>query len=236
MSGYRIRNTQKKTAANQLLRFHKTSWASSRRSGNLIQTESMQSPYVTHPYMACCRSRACPRKSRFSPPPSLIGKRYAAALPLAGMSWPSTSWDDLCMQGASHRTESGASAAPRGWQHAAVAGCHLECGEMLLVEAGFRPKPGDLETPQVGNSAELCGRPTFLPSLCRSGLRCDCGKRCQWVWGSEPHRSTGRGLGPTCQTPFWVFWKRSFVGVNSNGRRGFVTSSLLAVLQGKKGL
>lgn len=67
------------------------------------------------------------------------------------------------MQGASHRTESGASGAPRGWQHAAVAGCHLECGEMLLVEAGFRPKPGDLETPQVGNSAELCWSPYISP-------------------------------------------------------------------------
>lgn len=190
----------------------------------------MQSLYVTHPIHARRRSRACPRKSRLFSSSFLNRKTirscaasrwHVLARPPSGTSW--------AMQGASHRTESGASAAPRGWQHAAVAGCHLECGEMLLVEAGFRPKPGDLETPQVGNSAELyvC-RPTFLPSLCRSGLRCDCGKRCQWVWGSEPHRSTGRGLGPTCQTPFWVFWKRSFVGVNSNGRRGFVTSSLLA--------
>jgi len=170
MSGYRIRITQRKSAVKPVVE-NLTKHRRLHRGGQEILYKPKQA--YTHPLRATHthtrtlqRQKTCPRKSGFSPPPSLFGKRYAAAVPSLACLGRTPSG----MQGALHRNQ-----IWRTWYPSRVAACwpggvSSRVSRAAVGRGGFRPKTGSLETPQVGNSAECP-----LPSLCRSGLRCDCG-------------------------------------------------------------
>lgn len=202
-----------------------------------------------HPH-ATKATKVWPRKSLFSPPLSRCGKRckllWSRWHVLAAASPSGTK--GLAMQGGTpqpHRNRSWCIWRPledgsmRAWR-GAISNFAWCCWSRRVS----RPKAGSLETPQVGNSAG-CGvsLSPFLPSLCQSGLRCDCGKggsiwQERWVGGlnCEPHRSTGRGLGRPVKPKMGFLEKEGFVGANSNGRRGFVTSSSVSLPCSEKGL
>lgn len=153
-------------------------------------------------------------KSRFSPPPSTLGKRYATALPsLAGLGRASSGTGWPCR---GHRI------APNLAHLVPFVGSSMRLGRVssrvcgvAVGRGGFHPKAGGLETPQVGNSAECPFLSSPLAMPFRVAMRL-------WRRAASLNRMRTR---PTCQTPFRVFWKRSFVGANSNGGRGFVTTS-----------
>lgn len=102
----------------------------------------------------------------------------------------------------------------------------------------FHPKAGSLETPQVGNSAgcRVCAYPLSpLAMPFRVAMRLREGWQERWGVNREPHRSTGRGLGRPVKPKMGFLEKEGFVGANSNGRRGFVTSSSPSLPCSEKG-
>lgn len=160
------------------------------------------------------QSNSVGSKSRFSPPPSTLGKRYATALPsLAGLGRASSGTGCPCR---GHRI------APNLAHLVPFVGSSMRLGRvssrvcgLLLVEGVSIRRQAALRRTRLGTL--LSALSSLLPSLCHSGLRCDC--------GGEPHRSTGCGLGRPVKPHLGFSGKRTFVGASFNGGRGFVTSS-----------
>lgn len=196
--------------------------------------EILYKPKSTHAhttYPPQCRPRATASLTRavFSPPPSISGKRYALALPSlaclgrasSGTGWPCRG------RAASHRRSGAPWCGPRvvgsmrPWQGVISSGARLLLVEGALGLVSVRSPARTLRRPRLGTLLRVvwcvCVVCLFSPRYAIQGCDATVEER-----AASPDRMR---TSPTCQTPFRVFWKRSFVGVNSNGGRGFVTSS-----------
>lgn len=138
--GYRIRNTQSKTAAKPVVGITRISQASSGDHRNLIQTQSTRSHTIYPPEAP--QSNSVARRSRFSPPPSTLGKRYAPALPSLACLGRASSGTGWPCRGDRITSQSGATGDLAGWQHAAGAGVISSVRDAVGPEGGFRPKAG----------------------------------------------------------------------------------------------